>query len=122
MNRRDLLKIFSAGTLIAPVVGGMPSQTQARLVEPPKIEPVEFKPLSACFPGLGEYDCVIYMRGRTGDRTTFSFDAHVLEFEGPRSQIVDVTSHDSIVRRSMTVLQECSITLKLTGSPRMAVK
>ena len=35
MNRRDLLKYFAAGTVIAPVAG---ESIQARLIETPKIE------------------------------------------------------------------------------------
>lgn len=35
MNRRDLLKYFAAGTLIAPVAGAAPV---ARLIEAPKVE------------------------------------------------------------------------------------
>lgn len=39
-NRRDLLKFFAAGTVIAPVAGSEPLAL-ARLIEVPKIEIVE---------------------------------------------------------------------------------
>ena len=38
MNRRDLIKFFGAGTLIAPIAGSEPI---ARLIEVPKVELVE---------------------------------------------------------------------------------
>lgn len=38
MNRRELLKYFAAGTLIAPVAGAAPV---ARLIESPKVELVK---------------------------------------------------------------------------------
>jgi hypothetical protein len=42
MNRRDLLKYFTAGASIIPVVGGMPKmEAAANLIEVPKISPVE---------------------------------------------------------------------------------
>ncbi len=37
MNRRELLKYFSAGTIITPLAASMP----ARIIEPPKLEPVK---------------------------------------------------------------------------------
>lgn len=41
MNRRDLLKWFSAGATIAPVVSGMPKlEAAASLIEVPKVKPV----------------------------------------------------------------------------------
>lgn len=42
MNRRDLLKLFGAGTAIVPVIGSKPVlAAEAILVEPPKIEVVQ---------------------------------------------------------------------------------
>ena len=38
MNRRDLIKFFGAGTLIAPIAGSEPI---ARLIEVPKVELVQ---------------------------------------------------------------------------------
>lgn len=35
VNRRDILKFFGAGTVIAPIVGAAPA---ARLIEPPAVE------------------------------------------------------------------------------------
>lgn len=41
-NRRDLMKFFAAGTVIAPVVGGkIDGEKAARLIETPAIEPVK---------------------------------------------------------------------------------
>lgn len=41
MDRRSLLKWFGAGAIIAPVADGSPVlSAQARIVEPPKVEPV----------------------------------------------------------------------------------
>jgi hypothetical protein len=38
-SRRELLKLFGAGTIIAPIVGGVSlSDAQAKLIEPPKVE------------------------------------------------------------------------------------
>lgn len=39
-NRRDWLKLFSAGAVVAPVLNGMALSTgaQARIIEPPKLE------------------------------------------------------------------------------------
>jgi hypothetical protein len=39
-NRRDFLKLFSAGAVVAPVLNGLALSTsaQARIIEPPKIE------------------------------------------------------------------------------------
>jgi hypothetical protein len=44
MNRRDIMKFFAAGALIGPAAATAPI---VRLVEPPKVEPVEMimKPL-----------------------------------------------------------------------------
>jgi hypothetical protein len=39
MHRRDLLKLFGVGGLVAPVIGGSPDlRAQARIIEPPKVE------------------------------------------------------------------------------------
>jgi hypothetical protein len=44
-NRRELLKLFGAGTLIAPVIGAKADETAAvQLIETPKIKPVELFP------------------------------------------------------------------------------
>ena len=44
-SRRDLLKFFGAGVLIAPIVGAKPDETTiAQLIEQPKIRPIELFP------------------------------------------------------------------------------
>ena len=41
-SRRDLLKFFGAGALIAPIIGAKADETSiAQLIEPPKVRPVE---------------------------------------------------------------------------------
>lgn len=65
-NRRDLLKFFSAGAVIAPVVNGLTLESErvklittptVEIVEPPKIVAVENI-------GIGNYDATIYLRER----------------------------------------------------------
>ena len=40
MNRRDLMKLFGVGAIVAPVIGGLASNVsaQARILEPAKFE------------------------------------------------------------------------------------
>ena len=41
-SRRDLLRVFGAGALIAPIIGAKADETSiAQLIEPPKVRPVE---------------------------------------------------------------------------------
>jgi hypothetical protein len=50
MNRRDIFKLFGAGTVIAPVLDGLPSATLARIVSPPQVELVDAPKLAQ--PGI----------------------------------------------------------------------
>ncbi|MFH1741144.1 MAG: hypothetical protein ABIH23_19250 [bacterium] len=41
-SRRDLLRVFGIGALIAPIIGAKADETSiAQLIEPPKVRPVE---------------------------------------------------------------------------------
>lgn len=48
MNRRDLLKLFGVGAVVAPVLGDLasPVTAMAKIVEPPKVELIEPKLIS----------------------------------------------------------------------------
>ncbi len=65
-NRRDLLKFFGAGTIIAPVVNGLTVEdTRAKLIETPKLGLVELPPvIEAKSIDPGDFDAVIYLRSR----------------------------------------------------------
>lgn len=53
MNRRDLLKIFGAGAMVAPVVSGVPIlEDTASIILPPTVEPVASKVLKHDIPSL----------------------------------------------------------------------
>lgn len=38
MHRRDLLRMFSIGTVIAPVIDGMPTEVRGKLIKEPSVE------------------------------------------------------------------------------------
>ncbi len=76
MKRRDLLKFFAAGTVIAPVAG---ETITARLIEVPKVEPIQVatqlpRPLH-----LGDVDKVRIIFTRM-DGTTETVNADVTWF------------------------------------------
>jgi len=77
MNRRDLLKLFGAGSVIAPVIGGVAGQSpQVKLIEEAKVE--LFAPesilIEAPFPFAnifippGQFDVTVTLRDRNSGR------------------------------------------------------
>lgn len=70
-NRRDLLKLFGAGTVIAPVVDGLTSESaRATLIEVPKIEIAE--PPAVVLASeieYGDYDATVYLHQRSTNKT-----------------------------------------------------
>ena len=50
MNRRDLLKLFGAGAIVAPVIGGLATNitAQARIIKQPEIELIEPLAIEIC--------------------------------------------------------------------------
>lgn len=95
-NRRDILKFLSAGSVIAPVVNGLTSESDRfRLIEPPKVELapppkiVEAKEIPN-----GEYDATIYLRRRdTGKVTRWDCQVNAVDLYGGLQVGVEYTDH-----------------------------
>lgn len=98
LNRRDIMKLFGAGAIIAPVVKGIPSnEVQAQLIHEPDfklIEPEVIKPLHPydALKASGPMDVTVTIRERaTGSVIQMRCTAICT---GAKPQI-DVTSHDT---------------------------
>jgi hypothetical protein len=117
VNRRDIFKMFAAGTIIAPIIDGLPSQEVAKLIEVPRVVPVSLAlPSSFPVPSDTEYECVMYMRERSGNRLTYSFDAYLVEF----SQTVHEVDASNIYSEARRVIPTyADVTLKISGKVRM---
>lgn len=117
MNRRDLLKFFGAGSIIAPVVAGAPQLgEQAMLLAEPKIHvPEPPKVVTASFlsspPSFVGYDVtVILSEPLTGKVTTVQAQSCHVE---RHSQLIEVTSLDSPTK--MFLSQHEDITIRVRG-------
>ncbi len=84
-SRRDLLKWFGAGTLIAPIVGAAPV---ARLIEVPKVELIEPKALIVKPIRLEDVESfTVTLQMKDGSSETFRQSA------GYRSGVVTTKDH-----------------------------
>ncbi len=123
MNRRDLLKFFGAGTVVAPVVEGVALATDhARLIQPAQVEVVQamwdvvnpYEHLTA----REELDVTVFMRGKKSGKVT-RMDCSVYMIRAS-SELMNVTHHIDQFKRLIPVQWNC--TLEITGEVRMAKK
>lgn len=120
MNRRDLLKFFGAGAVIAPVIGGVASATQhARLIEEPKVEiaaPPKFRPANPgdLLGGPDKWELTLFMRNPSR-HTTIRMDCKA--FMGSHQiqvSAIDVTSsilEDTFREAIPTLVADISFTV-----------
>ncbi len=91
MNRRELLKYFTAGASIIPVVGGMPKmEAAANLIEVPKIEVPRRVEVVEAISNLWVMDT-----GGCEISVTIKKDGRVFNMEG-RSFITRMVARESI--------------------------
>jgi hypothetical protein len=77
MERRDFFKLFGAGATIVPLIGGVPEvAVPAKLIEVPKIEPVQYPALETKGIPLASHDpCAITVTITTPDGKTYRMSA-----------------------------------------------
>ena len=116
INRRDLLKLFSAGSIVAPIVGATAlAGGQVRLVEEAKFEliqeavPVNPQPLWDLAGTMDQFDITVYFRNKRTTKVT-RMDCS--------SFIVSVKN----LQASLKVLDPPEVTLRLTEQIRMSSK
>ncbi len=123
MNRRDLLKFFGVGAVVAPVVGGVAlASDHARLIEAPRVEVVkpawDFVDPFEHLQSTEELDITVFMKGqRTGKVTRLDCCAFMAR---GNSTMVDVTMHGDMFRKLKPLMFTCM--LEVTGEVRMAKK
>lgn len=116
MNRRDLIKFFGAGAVVAPLVNGMP-QGEAIIVKPPVVElPPEPKvlPVSA-FMGMDEMEVVVFMRNpRLKEAWRMDCTAFISSM---RTNPIEITSWTD--SRPHFLPGPAEITLQITGDVKV---
>jgi hypothetical protein len=125
LGRRDLLKWFGAGSIVAPVIGGVAlADDHVKLIETPKVEVVQAKwdvvNPAEYLSSIEPMDVTIFLKGReTGNVTRFDCPAYVSRFAcNSRANVVDVMSHDSPYRKFLPAL--VTMQMELTGEVRMS--
>ena len=87
-SRRDLLKFFGIGTVIAPVIGAAPL---ARLIEVPKVELIEPAALIVKAVSLGNVESFdVTLNLRDGSRETFHATTKASSGFAIRGDIIDI--------------------------------
>jgi hypothetical protein len=86
MNRRDLLKLFSAGSAAVPLICGVPEMSgAARIVAPPQVELYTEMPASVdqiwCVSRERVFLSVDMTVKRTGQHVRFMADSFVIDFK-----------------------------------------
>jgi hypothetical protein len=129
-NRRDLLKFFGAGAVIAPVINGLPdNQVQAKLIAEPSFDLV--KPvMSSSSPGfdafrVGKDECevTVYVRHKAS-KTVTRIDCNAFIVEAKSIPIIDVTSFETggMYRKFIPGFLDTSVTFTATGDVKMNVQ
>jgi hypothetical protein len=118
MDRRDLLKLFGIGSVIAPVIGGVASAAPlVKLIQEPKYElvppqaPVEATELPASGDS-GDFEITAYFRDkRSRSVHRIECSAFLLSY---RCEVIDVTTPGAAFRSYFPGPAE--MTLRVTGA------
>ena len=90
MTRRDVLKYFSAGSSVVPIIGGLPfPHAQAKLIEEPKveIEIAEGLPSKPELPTLvdgGSWHVEVRLKSQSGQELTIVGKSFITNGEGTK--------------------------------------
>jgi hypothetical protein len=123
INRRDLLKFFTAGSIIAPVIGGVASATEhAVIIEAPKVEiaaPPKFRPADATDflgynMGLGYHKLAVTLLMRTLD------DGTQARMDVARIDGVGYVNHWNLFSCEVGLVEQ-AVTMTFTGPLQMAI-
>lgn len=115
MNRRDILKLFGAGAIIAPVAASEP--VQALVLEPPKVELIEPKVIPAApgtVPWLGSETVGIDVYLRKANGTVYSMKCEGVVADC-QYETVDATALGDRFRRYINT-GRLDMTVKITGA------
>ena len=108
MNRRDIFKLFGVGAMVVPVINGMPhEEARSLIVEPPRVEPVEFTVHPPRWDDFGKCDVMVFARDqKTGTVMSMQCEAFIAS---ANYHIVDVTtSMGTLCRRKLPTYVEVS--------------
>ena len=119
-DRRELLKLFGIGSVVAPVIGGATMESaRAKLIEVPHIEiqpPPAITGAESFMESFGsgnKMDVIIFLRDKkTGDVTRWENAAIITRASVNR---IEITSPDSPYRQFMPGIVDCEMVL--SGSP-----
>lgn len=121
MNRRDLLKIFGAGAMVAPVVSGVPIlEDTARIILPPTVEPVASNVLKHDIPslikltsGLDTVRIIVTVIEKDHRHTTIEADAFLMTWNA--GHVINVTKHSDTYPYSQFVQFPGDLGFELKG-------
>lgn len=119
-SRRDLLKLFGVGALVAPVIKGIPSvESVALIVTPPTIEipPPPKVQAFAAMPDFMDSDVVVFARDRkTGSVMRMECRAFLTEW---KHEMIDISSHSIDPRFREFVPAQTTVTFTATGEAKI---
>lgn len=128
MNRRDLLKLFGTGATIAPVLGGIASESaRAIIVEPPKVELAPSPQIMEVDPGelrellcnLDQYDVTVHLRAkRTGKVLRMDCEGFVTSISHDAPIYVS-SIYSAVPYPTLIPGVRSTVTLELSGPMRM---
>lgn len=111
-NRRDFLRFFAAGATIIPVVDGLPSPAnQAKIIDPPKVEPITQMPSIEQLHALARQNCkygvVMFFTAPSGQVVGMQAEAFIPEYRWDSITVNHVNGVSTIetigIRQSLTV-------------------